>query len=146
MKLPTVSVLDFTEGRPADSLGRGRLDGPPHPLSLAQKHWETMQTTFDEPSSRSRNMYFGASSLMRAVTELRQLTRHGRQSTLETRLRSLQSDCTAMTMALPPWVTSPVRSFDTGETTEEHRCRLETLLVLHWYVHEHARLLGLHIT
>lgn len=97
--------------------------------SPGAKHWETMSMIFSKASCRNRNLYFGACSLMRAVTELRSLTIRGCGRDIQKRLNELESDCTATSFALPPWFFNPTRNFGIGETDEEHQRRLDALLV-----------------
>ena len=130
MALPTVSVSDFSTSLESDE---ERLQTIPQTIPTSgEKHWETMKMILSNPSCCGRNLYLGACSLMRSVTELRFLARNNCGPAWRSRLRELESDCAATTLVMPPWFFNPTRNFtigEMGETEEEHRQRLETLMV-----------------
>ncbi|CAM1501278.1 Fc.00g104400.m01.CDS01 [Cosmosporella sp. VM-42] len=129
MALPTVSVCDFTNSRRAnEERQKANLQFIP---TSGGKHWEMMKMIHSNPACRGRNLYLGACSLMRAVTELRFLARHNCGPAWRSKLRELESDCAATNFSMPPCFFNPARDFttgETGETEEEHRQRLETLM------------------
>lgn len=128
MALPAMSVSEFTNPSLFDQ--ESSEDGSQFIKSSAgAKHWETMSMIFSKASCRNRNLYFGACSLMRAVTELRSLTIRSRGRDIQKRLNELESDCTATSFALPPWFFNPTRNLGIAETDEEHQRRLDVLLV-----------------
>lgn len=86
---------------------------------------------YSENPCSSRNLYFGASNLMRSVTDLRSLSNRGHCKDLHKRLQELESDCTATSFALPPWFFNATRNLVLAETEEEHQRRMDTLLV--WF-------------
>ncbi|KAI8711252.1 Zn(2)-C6 fungal-type domain-containing protein [Fusarium sp. LHS14.1] len=128
MALPAMSVSEFTN--PSLFHQESSENGSQFIKSSAgAKHWETMSMIFSKASCRNRNLYFGASSLMRAVTDLRSLIIRGRGCDIQKRLNELESDCTATSFALPPWFFNPTRNLGIAETDEEHQNRLNALLV-----------------
>jgi len=132
IELPTLSVSEFTDSQPD---GSSPTDKSPSAHLLppsAAKHWETVQGIFYRFAGRSRNLYLGVSSIMRAVTELRTTARYSRDPTLQARLSALESDCAAVTFALPSWMFRPPRYLNAKETIDEHRSRLGILLVFYW--------------
>lgn len=68
---------------------------------------------------------------MRSVTDLRYLSGQGCGPEWDSRLQELESDCVATTFSLPSWVFNPALNCMISETEEQHRSRLDTLLV--WY-------------
>lgn len=86
---------------------------------------------YSENPCSGRNLYFGASNLMRSVTDLRSLSNRGHCKDLHKRLQELESDCTATSFALPPWFFNATRNLVLAETEEEHQRRMDTLLV--WF-------------
>ncbi|KPM41735.1 hypothetical protein AK830_g4858 [Neonectria ditissima] len=130
MALPSVSISDFTN--PALCVSESDDDNLHFIPSTGRKHWELMRMLFSKASCRNRNLYLGACSLMRSVTELRSLIRQGHGQDLKDRLHELESDCTAASFALPPWFFNPTRNLGIGETQQQHQNRLETLLVWFW--------------
>jgi hypothetical protein len=134
MELPTLSISEFTDSQPDGSSPTEKIPGAQSLPPLAAKHWKTVQDIFYGLSGRSRNLYLGVSSLMRAVTEVRTSARYGRDPALHSRLSALESDCAAISFALPSWMFSHSRQFHMDESTDEHRSRLDTLFVLYWYV------------
>lgn len=128
MALPAMSVSEFTN--PSLGSQESSEDGSQFIKSSAgAKHWETMSMIFSKAPCRNRNLYFGASSLMRTVTDLRSLIIRGRGCDIQKRLDELESDCTATSFALPPWFFNPTRNLGIAETDEEHQNRLNALLV-----------------
>ncbi|KAJ3460913.1 hypothetical protein MRS44_011780 [Fusarium solani] len=128
MTLPAMSVSEFTNPSLCDQ--ESSEDGSQFiMLSAGAKHWETMSMIFSKASCRNRNLYFGACSLMRAVTDLRSLMIRSRGRDIQKRLHELESDCTATSFALPPWFFNATRNLGIAETDEEHQRRLDVLLV-----------------
>ncbi|KAF5648787.1 hypothetical protein F25303_4815 [Fusarium sp. NRRL 25303] len=129
VELPAVSIPDFTNSLSGDS------STPKDKLQLIPctgvKHWEIMRMIYSENPCSSRNLYFGASNLMRSVTDLRSLSNRGHCKDLHKRLQELESDCTATSFALPPWFFNATRNLVLAETEEEHQRRMDTLLV--WF-------------
>jgi hypothetical protein len=130
--LPTLSVSEFTSLLPNASTSTEESPGSQLLLTLSTNHWKTMQNLFCEPLGRARNLYLATSSLMRAVTEVRISARYGIDSALQSRVSALESDFVAVTFALPPYMFSPSRHLDTDVTTDDHRSRLNMLLVFCW--------------
>ncbi|KAL5590960.1 hypothetical protein FOBRF1_014517 [Fusarium oxysporum] len=128
MALPATSVSEFTNQSLRDQ--ESSEDGSQFIIpSAGAKHWEAMSMIFSKASCRNRNLYFGACSLMRAVTDLRSLMIRSRGRDIEKRLHELESDCTATSFALPPWFFNATRNLGVVETDEEHQRRLDVLLV-----------------
>jgi hypothetical protein len=91
-----------------------------------------MQDLFCEPSGRTRNLYLAVCSLMRATTEVRISARYGIDTALQSRVYALESEFVAVTFALPPYIFNPERHLAKDMTTEDHRSRLNMLLVFSW--------------
>ncbi|KAF4535857.1 uncharacterized protein LTHEOB_12460 [Lasiodiplodia theobromae] len=129
IELPSLSVSDFTESLRASTEA---ITGGLHPLPSTSciKNWEIMSDTFTRYSCCNRNFYFGACHVMRAATELRSRIRLERnERVLQNLLQDFESECAAAVLALPSWVSNPVRNFAAGEAEKEHRSRLDTLLL-----------------
>lgn len=97
--------------------------------------WRTVASLFQRSQFSNRKMYLIVCGIMADVTDLRFNLRQQRfKEPMEKRLREMVTAVASIRMVLPAWYLNPVRCVVKDEIWQEHHIRLETLLILCWFV------------
>ena len=99
--------------------------------SDVESAWGLMRDLQTSNEAKGDNMFIVANSLMRETATIRAIQSHSPTRAIEDRHVIAINALSALQLSLPPWFSQPVRNALGGETSVQHKKRLQVLTQLY---------------